>query len=529
MAANSRPFPKWPFILAALLLLIVTLTIFVSSRLHNINEITRRWVVRELSAHFESQIDLESLEVQVWPKMNVHGQGLTVHYHDRVDVPPLIHIDEFEFNLGLAGLLHSVRHINSVVVRHMVLTLPPRTPTDKKDSPIHAEINSLPAVIIDSIICDNTQLFFLSRRPGKDPLDFEIHNLTLNNVGTGQAFDFRGNLTNAKPKGEIVTRGKLGPWDVAQPGGTPVSGSYEFSKADLNPLPGIGGILASTGKYTGALDQLAVEGQTDTPDFSIDPVGRGVPLHTDFSATVNGTDGDTFLHPVRATLGKSLFIANGSVVLIRARQGHLINLDVAAPAARLEDILRLAMKSERLPLTGIIKLRTNLVIPPSKEKAIDKLLLDGDFESDDARFTSEEVREKLQSLSRHGLGEPSDQNAGSAVTGLKGHFHLENAVATFKNLDFSIEGAAILLDGTYKLHGGELDFHGHLELKAKLSQTMTGAKAVLLKPFDPLFSKGTSGTVIPISITGTRENPTFSVSIFHKTIKKQMGAQKQQH
>ncbi len=321
--------------------------------------------------------------------------------------------------------------------------------------------------------------------------------------------------------------GLFGPWNIDEPGDTPVSGEYQFSNADFNPFPGIGGTLSSTGNYDGPLDSLDVNGQTDTPNFSIDPVGRGVHLHTDFSATVDGTDGDTFLHPVRALLGKSLIIANGSVVLVRAKQGHLITLDVIAPNARLEDILGLAMKSPKPPLTGFVKLRTRLVIPPSKEKAVDKLLLDGDFGASDARFTSDEVRKQLESLSRHGLGEPANPDVGSAVSDLKGHFHLENAKIIFTNLNFRVEGASILLDGSYQLHGGELDFHGQLKLQSKLSETMTGMKSVFLKPFDPFFKKGTSGAVLPIFIAGTRESPIFGVSVFHKTFKRGLDTQKQ--
>ena len=142
-------------------------------------------------------------------------------------------------------------------------------------------------------------------------------------------------------------------------------------------------------------------------------------------------------------------------------------------------------------------------------------------------FTSAEVREQLESLSRHGLGEPTNRDVGSAVSDLKGHFHVENARVTFTNLNFSVEGAAIVLDGTYQLHGGELDFHGQLKLQAKLSQTVTGAKSFFLKPFDPFFKKGTSGAVIPITISGTRDNPVFGVSVFHKTIKRGLSSQNQ--
>jgi hypothetical protein len=56
-----------------------------------------------------------------------------------------------------------------------------------------------------------------------------------------------------------------------------------------------------------------------------------------------------------------------------------------------------------------------------------------------------------------------------------------------------------------------LDFHGKLRLRAELSQTMTGWKSVMLKPFDHFFQGKNAGvgTQIPIKITGTRENPSF--------------------
>jgi hypothetical protein len=46
---------------------------------------------------------------------------------------------------------------------------------------------------------------------------------------------------------------------------------------------------------------------------------------------------------------------------------------------------------------------------------------------------------------------------------------------------------------------------------------------VLLKPFDPLFSKNGAGTELPVTITGTAHNPTFRVTIFHKTFEKTTG------
>jgi hypothetical protein len=51
---------------------------------------------------------------------------------------------------------------------------------------------------------------------------------------------------------------------------------------------------------------------------------------------------------------------------------------------------------------------------------------------------------------------------------------------------------------------------------------MTGVKSVLAKPLDPFFKKDGAGTVIPISITGTRDEPVFAATVFHKTFKKEI-------
>src|SRR5262249_18728410 len=149
-----------------------------------------------------------------------------------------------------------------------------------------------PKVEIAEIQVVDTSLILLPKDKGKLPLEWDIHNLVLKEVGGGHAFPFHGTLTNGKPKGEIDTTGHIGPWNSDDPGSTPVSGSYEFTDADLGPFPGIAGILSSTGKYTGPLNELEVDGITDVPDFSLDKIGKPVPLHTEYSATVDGTNGD---------------------------------------------------------------------------------------------------------------------------------------------------------------------------------------------------------------------------------------------
>jgi hypothetical protein len=526
MAQNPPGSRRWPYFAGTAIGLLAGLILVVFLRTRNIDDRTREWVVRELRSRFDSEVELQDLHVQLYPRMGVTGGGLAIRYHNRTDLPPMFQIERFSFNLGVLGILRAPRHIAGIYVQNLTITIPPRGERKHQVSEQRKEQRQLPSVVVDEIVCNDTGLVIVPKKEGKEPLDFEIHDLILKSVGAGKPFAFHGNLTNAKPTGEIVTNGNFGPWDAAEPGDTPVSGAYKFTDANLGPFPGIAGILSSTGKYSGQLNELEVAGQTDTPDFSLDPVRHPVPLHTEYSATVNGTDGDTYLHPVRATLLHSLIIASGSVVRAPAKKGHIITLEVTSEKARLEDILRLATKADRPFMTGILNLKTKFLLPPGPVKVLDKLKLDGEFSVTDGQWASAEVREKLESFSRHAEGEPTNEDAGSSISDFRGCFFFDRGVVTFKDLTFSVPGATVQLRGSYKLQGEELDFSGDLRLKAKLSQTVTGKKSFFLKAIDPFFAKKGAGAVVPISITGTRESPTIGVTLFHKTVKKKLGGDK---
>ncbi len=157
------------------------------------------------------------------------------------------------------------------------------------------------------------------------------------------------------------------------------------------------------------------------------------------------------------------------------------------------------------------------------------MTLDGSFAITDARWTSSDIREKLQSFSRRAEGQPKDNDAGSAVTNMKGVFALQNDVIHFSKLTFSVAGADVELAGTYDIRARNIDMRGNLKMQAKLSQTVTGAKSFFLKAIDPFFSKNGAGTVLPITITGSEANPVMGVTVFHKKFEKQMGAGKPTH
>ena len=148
------------------------------------------------------------------------------------------------------------------------------------------------------------------------------------------------------------------------------------------------------------------------------------------------------------------------------------------------------------------------------------MILDGQFGVDDAKWTDAQVRAKLEALSRTAEGHPKDEDAGSAVSDLRGKFHLEKGTIDLSELAFSVPGAAIELKGNYAVRGGNIDLRGRLRTKATVSQMTTGAKSFVLKAFDPFFKKNGAGADLPIQISGERDHVTFGVMMFHKTLKK---------
>ena len=90
---------------------------------------------------------------------------------------------------------------------------------------------------------------------------------------------------------------------------------------------------------------------------------------------------------------------------------------------------------------------------------------------------------------------------------------LNDGTAVFSNLAFNLEGASAHLTGSYQLASEKLDLHGEVWMDAKLSQTATGVKALLLRVMNPFFRSKRGGSQVPIRISGTRSDPKFGVDL----------------
>jgi hypothetical protein len=528
---------KWAA--AAVLLAFLLLGVAISIALHRAEPMLRAAIVEKLEEHFHARVELDSFHVslidglwaegkglRIWPPANVAGVAVPGP-NGAVETKPLIRLDEFRFHAPLRYKPGEPIRIAVVELIGLDVDVPPKPHFTHVAAPaggVAPDQGYEPMLRfeIESMECKGAHLTLETSKPGKLPLEFAIAHIKLSHVSVGGSMQFDAQLTNPRPAGIIVTSGSMGPWVVEDPGETPLEGNYRFEHADLSVFKGIAGILNSTGKYQGALRNLTVDGQADVPDFRLTHFGTSVRLETEFHATVDGTNGDTWLQPVHAKLGESRFTAEGKIVGVPAEAlpngaarpgGHEIALNVNVDRGRAEDFLRLTSKNGTPLLTGALTLRTTLEIPPGTEPVQKKMRLNGSFILEDAAFTSARIQNEVGELSRRGQGQPKDaKNAGTQVrSAIASDLTMAGGVVTLPNLKYTVPGAEIDLAGKYGLEGGTLNFKGTARTDATVSQMVGGWKGVLLKPADRLFRTDRAGSEVPIHIDGTEQNPGFGV------------------
>jgi len=489
--------------------------------------VARDYFISTLQKRYRSEVALGSLRISLFPAVHATGDNLVLRLNGRHDAPPLVQIRRFTLDAGFVSFFRNPRHIGRLRLEGLQIHLPPRhnasaPETSSQASQSGASHLSAPTAdptdattadfVLDEVITDGTTLEVTPADPAKNPLVFEIQRLNLHTVGIGQPMTFDAELSNPKPPGLIHCVGQFGPWNTAHPVDTAISGQYTFRDADLSVFKGISGTLSSDGRFTGQLGRMEVEGTTDTPDFALTIGGHPVSLHTDFQATVDGTNGNTVLHPVRARLGHSEFDVTGSVDRSAAERRKTISLHARTTAARLEDFLRLSVKGPKPPMTGGIRFDTTVKVPPGDTQVIERLELDGTFGLSGVKFTSDDVQGKIAGLSHRAHGDPTDHDP-DVKADFQGSFHLRNGQLGLPDLQFTLPGANVSLRGSYVLKSGAIDLEGTAKLEATVSQMTTGFKSKLLRPFDPLFRRDGAGTVLPIAIGGTRGEPSFRLDI----------------
>jgi hypothetical protein len=502
----------------------VVLLLFVTARVFaaKFEPEVRSRVIHYLEQRFQSRVTLETLQIRI-PNVSplglllrggsgtiarVQGRKLSLSYQGRQDVPPLLAIDSFTFDLDLGMLRQAQPRVPHVTLEGMTIVLPPKSDQPRLSNQGSEKRGSASNVVIDNIDISHARLIVLPKRSDAKPLDFDLEQIHLTSAGAGQRLAYEAVLTNPRPPGQIRSHGTFGPWNSDSPGDTPLEGDYDFAHADLSVFAAIAGTLHSSGHFAGTLSAVRARGEASVPDFRLKTSGNRVPLETQYDVLVDGTNGNTILQPVHARLGNTTFQTSGGIIKHELGGRRAINLDVTMPNGRIEDLLLLAAKGKPF-MSGSIRMNAKISIPPLAGSIKERLFLAGNFDIAHGEFLRDAVQDKVDELSRRGQGKPGDRDVDNVFSRMTGTFRLENQVMTFSRLSFAVPGADVGLHGDYRMVDDVLDFHGDLKLQAKVSETLVGWKHWLAKPLDRFFAKNGAGTFLKIQVVGSSTKPEF--------------------
>lgn len=482
--------------------------------MHQLEPRLHQWVSESLSQSLQSEVELGRVQL-VWFPLRLTARDLTVRHRGRTDIPPLIVVSSFTVDLKAMDLFNST--VEHVTVDGMEVNIPPRDlETGKRPIPRppggSGDTGRQP-LLVRKLTATNTRLAIIPQTHGKNPKVWDIFELEMTNLGSGTPAHFRAALTNPIPYGKIEAGGQFGPWNSDEPGSSGLEGEYTFA-ADLGTIKGLQGQVSAIGTMNGVLEQIATRGETRTPNFRLTALdGAGLPLTTVYEALVDGTRGDVELKRVDIMLGRSPLIARGMVEGTTGLKGKRVVLNITSKAVNLAELLTLTSKAQPPMASGIVGLDAAFDLPQGTADVLQRLTLEGSFRADRLRFADDGVQENIDELSRRGQGRPSDESIENVASNVTSKFTLARSLLTYRGLSFAVRGATIRLDGTHQLESKRLSLQGEVLLKASASNTLTGFKRWLVKPFDSLFRRKGAGTRLVIRVDGTQDQPKVDIEM----------------
>ena len=516
MTSESALFsPRRLLVIAGVATLVIVVVAAVASR--QLEPRVHQAIVSRLSTSLESTVELGGTRLSFFP-LRFRADSLTVRHHGRTDVPPLVVIQSLVVNLNLLDFWGQV--VDRVEIDGMELNVPPRPEAGGPRLPMKREHagGRTPDVVIRHLTATNTRINIVPRESGKNPKVWDVFSLDMRDIASDAPASFTALVTNPIPNGKIDITGTFGPWQSRDPGSTPLDGTYTFA-ADLGTIKGLEGHLDAKGEMEGVFDRIATHGDTTTERFRIPRLKAGsLVLKTRYQAVVDGTKGDVELTAVDIQLGRSVLHARGVVEGTKGIKGKRVTLNVTSDAVDLADLLTFVTSTTPPAARGTLVLDTAFDLPRGDGDVLDRLELAGSFRAEQLAFTSADTQNKIDSLSRSGQGRPNDASISDVASRVRSVFVLANGILTFKSLAFDVRGASIRMAGTYALEPRAMSLSGEVRLVASASQTQTGFKSLVLKPFDPLLRDKSAGTLLAIHVRGTADKPDIGLDV-GKTLK----------
>jgi hypothetical protein len=500
-----RPLLLWALVALLVLLLVATLAALLIAR--HVQPMVRSRLLQVFHERFHSPVSIDDLQVHYNGAIQVDGLGLRVQTVLN-GVPgdpavPMLRVQEFHFHLGLLAALSQSPRIHHVRIRGVQLDLPSVEATHQQQN------DDSRSVDLEYAEVDDAHIRFAAAAPDRAPFLFDLPHLVFRGVSRSRPIRFHAVVDNGPPLGITESDGVIGPWNFDDPRQTPIQGQFQFKDKDISSVRGLRGRLTLDGRYSGTVSSLHAEGTTTDPGFGLDVSSSPVALHTRFAVTMEPAQSTVRIDRLEGSFGKSTFVCNGAAVKDRATERFRLDVQLDAPAARVEDALALGTRTAPPVLRGGLALRGRLQMSAGSETVSRKLSLDSvPFTVTGGTFSNPALQQTFDQLAERAQGNPEDATAARAShvsAQIQGNISLRNATVRLANVRVISPGSRAELHGSYSLDGTQFALDGVVHTDAKLSHMTKGVKRVLLKPFDHLLGhsrEGAAGATLPIHIRG---------------------------
>jgi hypothetical protein len=209
---------------------------------------SRKAVSESLLESFPGELKIDSFKVVYFPHPGCVAEGVAFRLKaSSAAVPPLVTIRRLKIQASYLNFLVRPHFVSRIELDGLRVNVP--LPTDAG----HLSSGSGTSVITIGEVTAHDAVLYVVRHDDKAPLQFDIHDLSLESVSAKSGASYRVDLRNPEPPGEIHSTGHIGPFQKGNFAQTPASGEYSFDRADLSVFNGIAGVLSSKGKYAGSL------------------------------------------------------------------------------------------------------------------------------------------------------------------------------------------------------------------------------------------------------------------------------------
>jgi hypothetical protein len=462
-----------------------------------------------LEEEFQSRVDVQRYYRTYFPHPGFVANGVTFWRKGHEGEPPLAKVDHLHVVGTWTGLLFTPHTLYQIWLRgvHVRIVLPEGTKPEAEGSSTAEpakQKREQSKMRVETIVANGAALDL--ERQGKPPLHFVFETLQIHNVRAGEPLSFFTRLRLPRLHAVVAANGNLGPLRPGRYAEMAVAGGYSVAGLDLGNVSSLQGNASASGRYSGRLNQISVQGKVAIPDFGAG--GHRKRLDAAYRVIVKPIQGDIDIPSAVVKMAGSTLIANATI----AGNPKISRVNLATTDGDLHQLLEVL--EEATPrVAGKVDFAAQTEFGSGPEAFLKRLRLQGHITVHDVTFVPATQKEMDAFSARARKQNHNDSVKVTAAA--SGDTTFRDGMAYFPDIQVELPGANAHLAGTFNLLNTRVDLTGKVAMQRTLAKDVTGWKRVLVAPLSPFFKHGKTGAIVPIAVTGTAQNPKIGQNLLH--------------